>query len=125
MMRPRRDGAIVRPILLVAGHMAVGCGGGAGGELDEDTYVQVMARLSWARAKYADTAEGDSVRAATLEEHGVTGQQLDEFTIRIGGDPRRMHQLWEAIRLEVEVLDGVPRPGSQVEAPDAERYESR
>lgn len=124
MMRPRRDGAIVRPILLVAGLMAVGCGGSGGG-LDEDTYVQVMARLSWARAKYADTAEGDSVRAATLEAHGVTGQQLEEFTARFGDDPRRMHRLWEAIRLEVEVLDGVPRPGSQVEAPDAERYESR
>lgn len=124
MMRRRRDGAIVRPILLVAGLMAVGCGG-SGGELDEDTYVQIMARLSWARAKYADTAEGDSVRAATLEGHGVTGQQLEEFTARFGGDPRRMHRLWEAIRLEVEVLDGVPRPGSEVEAPDAERYESR
>ena len=124
MKRPRRDGAIVRPILLVAGLMAAGCGG-SDGELDEDTYVQVMAKLSWARAKYADTAEGDSVRAVTLEEHGVTGQQLDEFTILIGGDPRRMHRLWEAIRLEVEVLDGVPRPESQVEEPDAERYESR
>lgn len=124
MMRPRRDGAIVRPILLVAGLLAVGCGG-SGGELDEDTYVQVMARLSWARAKYADTAEGDSVRAATLETHGVTGQQLEEFTARFGDDPRRMHRLWEAIRLEVEVLDGVPRPGSQVEVPDVERYESR
>lgn len=124
MMRPCRDGAIVRPILLAVGLMAVGCGGPRG-ELDDDTYVQVMARLSWARAKYADTAEGDSVRAATLEEHGVTGQQLEEFTIRVGGDPRRMHRLWEEIRLEVEVLDGVPRPGSQVEVPDAERYESR
>ncbi len=124
MMRPRRDGAIVRPILLVAGLMAVGCGG-SGGELDENTYVQVMARLSWARAKYADTAEGDSVRAATLEAHGVTGQQLEEFTARFGDDPRRMHRLWETIRLEVEVLDGVPRPGSQVEVPEAERYESR
>lgn len=124
MMRPRRDGAIVRPVLLLTGLMAGGCGG-PGGELDEDTYVQVMARLSWARAKYADTAEGDSVRAATLEAHGVTGQQLEEFTARFGDDPRRMHRLWEAIRLEVEVLDGVPRPGSEVEVPEAERYESR
>lgn len=123
MKRPR-DGAIVKPILLVAGLMAVGCGGSGGG-LDEDTYVQVMARLSWARAKYADTAEGDSVRAATLEEHGVTGQQLEEFTTRFGDDPRRMHRLWEAIRFEVEVLDGVPRPESQAEVSDAERHESR
>lgn len=124
MKRPRRDGAIVKPILLVAGLVAVGCGGSGGG-LDEDTYVQVMARLTWARAKYADTAEGDSVRAATLDEHGVTGQQLEEFTTRFGDDPGRMHRLWEAIRLEVEVLDGVPRPESQVEAPDEERHESR
>ncbi|WP_419859825.1 hypothetical protein [Candidatus Palauibacter sp.] len=114
----------MKSVLLVAGLMAVGCGG-SGGELDEDTYVQVMARLSWARAKYADAVEGDSVRAATLETHGVTGQQLEDFTARFGDDPRRMHRLWEAIRLEVEVLDGVPRPESQVEVPDAERYESR
>jgi hypothetical protein len=124
MKRPRRHGATVRPMLLVAGFMAVGCGEPGGG-LDEDTYVQVMATLSWARAKYADTAEGDSVRAATLAEHGVTGQQLEEFTARFGDEPGRMHRLWEAIRLEVDVLDGVPRPESQVEAPDAERHESR
>lgn len=124
MKPPRCDGAIVKPILLVAGLVAVGCGGSGGG-LDEDTYVQVMARLTWARAKYADTAEGDSVRAATLDEHGVTGQQLEEFTTRFGDDPGRMHRLWEAIRVEVEVLDGVPRPESQVEVPDEERHESR
>ncbi len=124
MKRPRRHGAIVRPLLLVAGFIAIGCGG-SGGSLDEDTYVQVMARLSWARAKYADTVEGDSVRSATLEAHGVTGQQIEEFTARFGDDPGRMHRLWEAIRLEVEVLDGVPRPESQVAVPDAERHESR
>ena len=124
MKHPRGDGAIVKPILLVAGLVAAGCGG-SGGNLDEDTYVQVMARLSWARAKYVDTAEGDSVRAAALDEHGVTGQQLEEFTARFGDDPRRMHRLWEAIRLEVEVLDGVSRPESQMEVPDAERHESR
>ncbi|WP_419858767.1 hypothetical protein [Candidatus Palauibacter irciniicola] len=124
MKHARRDGAIVKPLLLVAGLAVVGCGG-SGGSLDEDTYVQVMARLSWARAKYADTAEGDSVRAAALDEHGVTGQQLEEFVVGLGDDPGRMHRLWEAIRLEVEVLDGVPRPESQGETPDAERHESR
>ena len=124
MKLPHRGGAIVKPILLVAGLAALGCGGSGGG-LDDDTYVQVMARLSWARAKYADTAEGDSVRAAALDEHGVTGQQLEDFVARLGDDPGRMQRLWEAIRLEVEVLDGVPRPESQLEMPDAERRESR
>lgn len=124
MKLPHRGGAIVKPILLVAGLAALGCGGSGGG-LDDDTYVQVMARLSWARAKYADTAEGDSVRAAALDEHGVTGQQLEDFVARLGDDPERMHRLWEAIRLEVEVLDGVPRPESQLDVPDAERQESR
>ncbi|MXW56158.1 MAG: hypothetical protein F4Z33_05850 [Gemmatimonadales bacterium] len=124
MKHLRRDGAIVKPILLVAGLGVVGCGG-SGGDLDDDTYVQVMARLSWARAKYADTTEGDSVRAAALDEHGVTGQQLEEFVARLGDDPGRMHRLWEAIRLEVDVLDGVSRPESQLEMPDAERRESR
>ena len=84
-----------------------------------------MAKLSWARAKYASTAEGDSVRVATLDEHGVTGQQLEEFAARFGDDPRRMHRLWEAIRLEVDVLDGVPRPESQADVTDAERHEGR
>ena len=124
MKHPRRGGVIVRPILLVAGLAAVGCGGSGGG-LDDDTYVSVMARLSWARARYADTAEGDSVRAAALDEHGVTGQQLEEFVARLGDDPGRMSRLWEAIRLEVEVLDGVPRPESQMETPDTESGESR
>lgn len=124
MKHLRGNGAIVKPVLLVAGLVAAGCGG-SGGSLDEDTYVQVMARLSWARAKYADTAEGDSVRAAALDEHGVTGQQLEAFTARFGDDPRRMHRLWEAIRLEVEVLDGVSRPESQMDVPDPERHESR
>ena len=124
MKHLRRDGAIVKPILLVAGLVAAGCGGSGGG-LDDDTYIQVMARLSWARAKYADTAEGDSVRAAALDEHGVTGQQLEEFVTRLGDDPGRMHRLWEAIRVEVEVLDGIPRPESQLEMPDGERHESR
>ncbi|MCY3699358.1 MAG: hypothetical protein OXH46_06945 [Gemmatimonadetes bacterium] len=124
MKLPHRGGAIVKPILLVAGLAVLGCGGSGGG-LDDDTYVQVMARLSWARAKYADTAEGDSVRATALDEHGVTGQQLEDFVARLGDDPGRMQRLWEAIRLEVEVLDGVPRPESQLEVPDAKRQESR
>ncbi len=124
MKRTRGDGAVVKPIMIVAGLVAVGCGG-SGAVLDEDAYVQVMARLSWARAKYADTAEGDSVRAAALAEHGVTGQQLEDFVARFGDDPGRMHRLWEEIRLEVEVLDGVPQPESQVGTPDAERRDSR
>lgn len=124
MRHPRGGRPIPRPILLVACLAGIGCGDSGGG-LDDDTYIQVMARLSWARAKYADTAEGDSVRAAALGGHGVTGQQLEEFVARLGDDPARMHRLWEAIRLEVEVLDGVSRPESQLELPDAERRESR
>ena len=124
MKHPGGGRAMMKRILLAVGLAAIGCGGSGGG-LDDDTYVQVMARLSWARAKYADTAEGDSVRAAALDAHGVTGQQLEDFVARLGDDPGRMHRLWEAIRLEVEVLDGVPRPESQVEMPDAETGESR
>ena len=124
MKRAHRSGAIPKPVLLVAGLAVVGCGGSSV-TLDGDTYVQVMARLSWARAKYADTVEGDSVRAAVLDEHGVTGQQLEEFAAGLGDDPGRMHRLWEAIRLEVEVLDGVSQPESALEMPDSERRESR
>ena len=124
MKHPRARAGIMKGVLVVAGLATVACGGSGGG-LDDDTYVQVMARLSWARARYADTAEGDSVRAAALDEHGVTGQQLEDFVARLGDDPGRMQRLWEAIRLEVEVLDGVPRPESQLDVPDAERQESR
>ncbi len=112
-------------LLLLAGCLvAAGCGGPEGA-LDDDTYVRVMAKLTWARATYARTTEGDSVRAATLDEYGVTGQQLEDFAARFGDDPGRMHRLWEEIRLEVEVLDGLPGPESQMEVTDAERHEAR
>lgn len=122
--RSHRERSVLRLALLTACLVTAGCGGSRG-SLDEGTYVQVMAKLTWARAKYASTAEGDSVRSATLNEYGVTGQQLEEFVTRFGDDPRRMHRLWEAIRLEVDVLDGVVRPESDADVTDAERHEAR
>lgn len=118
-------GGFAPRLALFAASLAATACGGARGSVDEDTYVQVMAKLSWARAKYARTAEGDSLRAATLDEFGVTGEQLEAFVAEFGEDPGRMHRLWEAIRLEVELLDGVPQPESQVDVTDAERHEGR
>ncbi len=110
---PRMGRAIL--VLLAASLVAGGCGGGRASSLDEDTYVQVMAHLNYARERYANTAEDDSARAAVLEEFGVSGPQIEEFTSRHGGDPQRMNRLWEQIRREVEVLHGVQPPESQAD----------
>ncbi|WP_419166338.1 hypothetical protein [Candidatus Palauibacter sp.] len=109
---PRRGRAIL--VLLAASLLAGGCGDRVG-SLDEDTYVQVMAHLNYARERYANTAEDDSARAAVLEEFGVSGPQVEEFTSRHGSDPQLMNRLWERIRREVEVLHGVQPPESQAD----------
>lgn len=100
--------------LLAAGVVAVGCGESAGG-IDDDTYVEVMARLNYARERYANTAEDDSARVAVLHEFGVSGEQIAAFTERYGDDPQRMSRLWERIRREVEALHGIEPPASQAD----------
>lgn len=100
--------------LLAASVLWAGCGERAGG-LDDDTYVALMARLNYARERYANTAEDDSARAAVLDEFGVSGDQIEAFTERHGRDPQRMARLWERIRRDVDALHGVPPPESQVD----------
>ncbi|WP_419161872.1 hypothetical protein [Candidatus Palauibacter sp.] len=126
LVRLRRPRA-ARPALIavLAASVAIGGCGGGDASLDEDTYVQVMAKLTWARGRYTSTPDGDSVRAAVLDEFGVSGQQLRDFAELHGGDPRRMHRLWEAIRLEVEILDGIRPPESQAEALEDVHDEAR
>ena len=100
--------------LLAAGVVWGGCGERAGG-LDDDTYVALMARLNYARERYANTAADDSARAAALDEFGVSGEQIEAFTERHARDPQRMARLWERIRREVDALHGVPPPESEAD----------
>ena len=100
--------------LLAASVVVAGCGAPAGG-LDDDTYVEVMARLNYARERYANTAEDDSARAAVLHEFGVSGEQIAAFAERHGSDPQRMNRLWERIRREVEALHGIEPPESRAD----------
>ena len=111
---PGRGGGPTNLALLAAGVLAGGCGEPAGG-LNDDTYVEVMARLNYARERYANTAEDDSARAAVLHEFGVSGEQITAFAERHGGDPQRMSRLWERIRREVEALHGIEPPESQAD----------
>ncbi len=74
--------------------------------LSEDQYVEVVARLTWSRVQFEGTPQDDSLRAAVLEEFGVTGAELLEFADRHGAEVDRMERIWEAVRLRVEALDG-------------------
>jgi len=90
-------------VLLTAGLVA-GCSGETTG-LNEDTYVEVMARLSLSRTRSLGTPTDDSTRAAVLEEFGLTGRDLEDFAERYGDDLTRMARLWDLIRVRVDSLD--------------------
>ena len=81
--------------------------------LAEETYIDVMAQLAWSRVRYMDTPADDSIRAAVLEEYGLSGDDLLDFADRHGRDVERMDRIWEAIRVRVGVLDGAPIPENQ------------
>lgn len=80
--------------------------------IDEQTYVEVMSRLTWSRARFLDSPQDDSIRAEVLAEHGITGQDLLDFADRYGEDVTRMDRLWESIRLRVAELDQEPDPNA-------------
>ena len=111
-------------LLLAVSAAGGGCGEPAGG-LDDDAYVAVMARLNYARERYANTAEEDSARAAVLAEFGVSGGQIEAFTERHGDDPQRMSRLWDRIHHEVEVLHGVAPAASQTDDPEHRAVEGQ
>ena len=92
--------------LLMALTTASACGDSTTG-LSDDEYIEIVARLTWSRVQYVDTARDDSLRAAVLDEFGVTGAELIEFADVHGPDVNRMERIWEAVRLRVEELDGL------------------
>ena len=79
------------------------------GPIDEETYVHVMARLSYAQARFLDVASIDSARRAILEETGIDPVDLLAFAELHGADTGRMTVLHDRIRLAVDSLDAVER----------------
>ena len=125
LQRPRAGRTPPALLALLAATAAVGgCGEPAGG-LDDDTYVAVMARLNYARERYANTVEDDSARAAVLAEFDISGGQIEAFTERHGDDPQRMSRLWDRIHREVEVLHGVAPPESETDGAEHRAAEGR
>jgi len=104
-MRPLRPRLVSRS-LLIAG-LTIGCSDVSGG-LDEETYVDVMARLSISRSHNVGTLADDSARASILAQFGLTGQELLDFAERFGDDVTRMDRLWDQIRDRVDSLEQTP-----------------
>jgi len=103
-----RSHPLVALALAIVLGSASACGASQTGLTDEE-YTEIMARLTWARVQYVDTAQDDSLRAAVLDEFAVTGAELVGFAERHGSDVERMERIWEAIRARVETLDGAPQ----------------
>lgn len=100
-------------VALIAAAMSAAACTGRPAELDEQTYIEVMAQLTWSRSRYMDTPADDSIRAAVLEEYGLSGDALMDFADRHGDEVVRMDRIWEEIRARVAVLDGAPTPENQ------------
>ena len=72
--------------------------------LEPDVYVEVMARLSHASARFFNATRVDSARAVVLEEFGVSGDDLVAFSERYGDDPAFMTELWQRIQIRFDSL---------------------
>lgn len=128
-MSPTRPGAPVRgrirPALVAGMGLLValqGCGerGPEPDVLDDSTYVQVMARLSYIR-QVADRSGSpdslrwaDSARPAVLEDFGVGGEELERYAALHGDDPRHMTEVWERIG---DVLDDILGRAARIGGP--------
>jgi hypothetical protein len=106
-------GATGPPGVLTGWVLAVllaGCGGDGGSAdiLDDSAYVEVMselASLGW-RFSARDSLAADSARFTTLQERGLTLEDLDRFAARRGSDPEAMAVLWELIAARADELAG-------------------
>lgn len=90
--------------------LVASCGGKPGSSdiLDDSTYVQVMSELASLRWRFQtrDSLAADSARFATLQNRGVTMQDLERFAEHRGGDPDAMIALWELIAARADELAG-------------------
>jgi len=102
-------------LLLVAG-WAAACDHEPAG-LDEDVYVEAVARLTLADLLLFEEERLDSARIAILEELGTSAGELVAFAERHGDDIAYMHGIWTRIRERVDSVENVP-PDS-IAAPDS------
>jgi len=72
--------------------------------MDEASYVEIMAQLSEAQARYIDPVRSDSAKIALLDKLGVAPEDLVAFSERYGGDIERMNELWRRISARVDSL---------------------
>lgn len=76
--------------------------------LDEDVYVEAVARLTFADILLFEEDRLDSARVAILAELGTTGEELVAFAERHGDDIAYMHEIWTRIRERVDSLERGP-----------------
>ncbi len=97
--------------LLVVGALA-GCRSSAEPSAGEDSlFVNTMSDLRRIRADPSlDSAARDSARAATLERHGVSADELEALARELARDPARALDNWREIdRLSVQDSTHGPR----------------
>lgn len=75
------------------------------GPIGDLVYVEIMARLSYAEARYLVPERADSARSAVLEESGLTAQDLFDYVERHGADVDKMFAIQERIRARVDSLE--------------------
>jgi hypothetical protein len=80
--------------------------------IEEDRYIETMAHLTATHLRFMDMPQSDSAQASVLNNFGISGDDLLEFSEVHGGDLTMMDRVWEAIRLRVAVLENAPVPGS-------------
>jgi hypothetical protein len=100
LTRPRR--ARLGLFLVLAGSFAA-CGEPAG-PIDDDTYVAVMAGLSFAQARFLDVASADSARRAVIEDSGIDPADLVAFAEANGANTEKMFALHERVLALVDSL---------------------
>ena len=96
--------------LLVLGALA-GCKSSAEPSVADDSlFVNTMAELRRIRADPAlDSTARDSARAATLQAHGVSAEELEAMARELAEDPKRALEDWREIE-RLTVHDSTQRP---------------
>jgi len=80
--------------------------------IEEDRYIEIMTHLTATHLRFMDMPQSDSAQASVLKNFEISGDELLEFAEVHGGDLIMMDRIWEAIRLQVAVLENAPVPGS-------------
>lgn len=103
--------------LVLSGALAlllVGCGTGAdGGDvLDRETFIVTYIDLRRAALRSPTRELGAAERARVLESHGVTEEQLLEFTDVHGRDVDFMMELWTEVENRMDSIATAPSDSS-------------